>query len=257
MVGSSYSVAERRAGVEPARPNLTSAIDAEDPTTELSATGRTAPPFTTFHARGHSDDARGECRIARIAAGCATHPDGPAAGEGAHEGAGRQARSGQEGAGAPGTSWARKKARFEKLNTEAETRRWKIAELITEIYELEKEIDRLEAQIEADGAALEDDDDDALLTKDAKKARAAAHAAVRAKVRKNRKAVAALSKSRRAKHEAIAKAEEKIDTLHRWGSDGFMDLEPHLATALKKARLSWGGEWAGSKDFMHFEVAKK
>jgi hypothetical protein len=33
MVGSSYSVAERRAGVEPARPNFTSAIDAEDPTT--------------------------------------------------------------------------------------------------------------------------------------------------------------------------------------------------------------------------------
>jgi hypothetical protein len=50
MVGSSYSVAERRAGVEPARPNFTSAIDAEDPTTELSATGRTAPPFMTFHA---------------------------------------------------------------------------------------------------------------------------------------------------------------------------------------------------------------
>jgi hypothetical protein len=49
MVGSSYSVAERRAGVEPARPNFTSAIDAEDPTTELSATARTAPPFMTFH----------------------------------------------------------------------------------------------------------------------------------------------------------------------------------------------------------------
>jgi hypothetical protein len=42
MVGSSYSVAERRAGVKPARPNYTSAIDAEDPATELSATGRTA-----------------------------------------------------------------------------------------------------------------------------------------------------------------------------------------------------------------------
>jgi hypothetical protein len=54
MVGSSYSVAERRAGVEPARPNFTSAIDAEDPTTELSATGRTAPPFMTFHATRHS-----------------------------------------------------------------------------------------------------------------------------------------------------------------------------------------------------------
>jgi hypothetical protein len=42
MVGSSYSVAERRAGVEAARPNFTSAIDAEDPATEPSATGRTA-----------------------------------------------------------------------------------------------------------------------------------------------------------------------------------------------------------------------
>jgi hypothetical protein len=154
---------------------------------------------------------------------------------------------------------AEERARFEKVDTAANVQRWKIAELITEIYGIEKEIDKLEAQIEAAEADLRDhlDDDDVapgLLTRDAKKLRAEADKAARAKIRKDRLQVAKLKKGIRTKHQAIAAAEEKIDSLHRWGSEGFMDLEPQLVTALKKAGLSWGGEWAGSKDLMHFEV---
>ena len=66
-----------------------------------------------------------------------------------------------------------------------------------------------------------------------------------------------LGKDRQARHVGIAEAEAKIDPLHRWGSEGFMDLKAELVTALKKAGLSWGGEWGGSKDLMHFEVASK
>jgi hypothetical protein len=147
------------------------------------------------------------------------------------------------------------KARFAKVDAEAQVQRKKIAELLTEIEEVEKQIDALDAQIDAAEDALkEDDDDDKDLTKAARKAKKAADRAARAKIRKDRKALEALKKSRKAKHAAIGKAEGKIDTLHRWGGEGFMDLEPHLVTALKNAGLSWGGEWAGSKDFMHFEV---
>jgi D-alanyl-D-alanine carboxypeptidase len=146
------------------------------------------------------------------------------------------------------------RARFAKVDAEAQVQRNKIAELLTEIEEVETKIDALDAQIDAAEEALKDDDDDENLTKEAKKAKRAADKAARAKIRKDRKALEALKKSRKSKHKAIAKAESKIDTLHRWGDEGFMDLEPHLVTALKNAGLSWGGEWAGSKDFMHFEV---
>jgi hypothetical protein len=149
------------------------------------------------------------------------------------------------------------KARFDKVDAQADVQRKKIAELLTEIEALEDEIDKLQAQIDADEVALRDHDDDGdarLLTRDVKRLRAEADKALRAKIRKDRKALAALYKRRKAKHAAIAKAEEKIDPLHRWGDEGFMDLEPFLVTALKQAGLSWGGEWSGSKDFMHFEV---
>jgi putative intracellular protease/amidase len=76
----------------------------------------------------------------------------------------------------------------------------------------------------------------------------------RAEARKLTKSREGLKKQVKAKHKAIAKAESGIDDIHRWGSDGFIDLEPALVTALQKAGLKWGGEWAGSKDFMHFEV---
>jgi hypothetical protein len=150
------------------------------------------------------------------------------------------------------------KARFEKVDTAANVQRWKIAELITEIYEIEKEIDKLEAQIDADEAALRDHDDDfgdpKVLTREAKKLKAEADKALRGKIRKSELAIAKHRKSIRAKNAAIADAEGKIDPLHRWGQEGFMDLKAELVTALKKAGLSWGGEWAGSKDLMHFEV---
>ena len=93
-----------------------------------------------------------------------------------------------------------------------------------------------------------------MLDKHAKAAMAAAAKQRRAEVRKLTKSLKGLEKDVKAKHRAIAKAESQIDDVHRWGSEGFLNLEPALVTALQKAGLEWGGEWAGSKDFMHFEV---
>ena len=146
------------------------------------------------------------------------------------------------------------KARFEKVDTAANVQRWRIAELITEIYDIEKEIDKLEAQIKADEAALDAKPDPTTLPKEDRKARAAEDKAARAKVRKDRAKVIQLGKDRRTRHRGIADAEAKIDPLHRWGNEGFMDLKTELVTALKQAGLNWGGDWSGSKDLMHFEV---
>ena len=37
-------------------------------------------------------------------------------------------------------------------------------------------------------------------------------------------------------------------------SRGFLDLDKDMVEALKAAGLGWGGDYAGAKDFMHFEV---
>lgn len=146
--------------------------------------------------------------------------------------------------------------RYDKVHAQAEKQRAKIAELLKEIEELEKQIDELQAQIDLLERPIDPHEDGGpvMLDKHAKAAMAAAAKERRAEVRKLTKSRERLKKQVKAKHRAIAKAESQIDDIHRWGSEGFMDLEPALVTALQKAGLKWGGEWAGSKDFMHFEV---
>jgi hypothetical protein len=146
--------------------------------------------------------------------------------------------------------------RYDKVHREAEKQRAKIAELLKQIEELEKQIDELQARIDLLERPIDPHEDGGpvMLDKHAKAAMAAAAKERRAEVRKLTRSREGSKKQVKAKHKAIAKAESQIDDRHRWGSDGFMDLEPTLVTALQKAGLKWGGEWAGSKDFMHFEV---
>lgn len=146
--------------------------------------------------------------------------------------------------------------RYDKVHREAEKQRTKIADLLKEIEEIEKQIDELQARIDLLERPIDPHEDGGpvMLDKHAKAAMAAAAKERRAEVRKLTKTREGSKKTVKAKHKAIAKAESQIDDIHRWGSDGFMDLEPALVTALQKAGLKWGGEWAGSKDFMHFEV---
>ena len=146
--------------------------------------------------------------------------------------------------------------RYDKVHAAAEKQRTKIADLLKEIEELEKQIAELQKQIDLLERQIDPHEDGGpvMLDKHAKRAMAAAAKERRAEARKLTKSREALKKQVKAKHKAIAKAESGIDDIHRWGSDGFMDLEPALVTALQKAGLKWGGEWAGSKDFMHFEV---
>lgn len=146
--------------------------------------------------------------------------------------------------------------RYDKVHGEAEKQRARIAELLKEIEELEKQIDELQARIDVLERPIDPHEDGGpvMLDKHAKAAMAAAAKERRAEVRRLTKSREGSKKQVKAKHKAIAKAESQIDEIHRWGSDGLMDLEPALVTALQKAGLKWGGEWAGSKDFMHFEV---
>ena len=66
-----------------------------------------------------------------------------------------------------------------------------------------------------------------------------------------------------AKSAAIKRQQKKLDaatktrdtdTLRGYADRGFLDLDKDLVEALKKAGLGWGGDYAGAKDFMHFEV---
>ena len=137
--------------------------------------------------------------------------------------------------------------RYTAEHAAAEKSHQRIAQLLAEIEELENEIDALEAQIEEDEKTLDDAPHDT-------KQQRADNKKLRLKIVKDRKDKTAKGKSRKAKQSAIAKEKGSIDTLHRWGEEGFMDLDQDLVEALKRAGLSWGGDWAGSKDFMHFEV---
>ena len=49
------------------------------------------------------------------------------------------------------------------------------------------------------------------------------------------------------------KAQED-DTLSGYADRGFLDLDERLVDAMRAAGLGWGGDYAGAKDFMHFEV---
>jgi regulator of replication initiation timing len=137
--------------------------------------------------------------------------------------------------------------RYAAAHAAAEKSHQRVAQLLAEIEELETEIDALEAQIEEDEKTLDDAPHDT-------KEQRAANKKLRVKIAKDRKDKTAKGKSRKAKQAAIAKEKGSVDTLHQWGAEGFMDLSKDLVEALKTAGLAWGGDWAGSKDFMHFEV---
>ena len=123
--------------------------------------------------------------------------------------------------------------RYPKVHAEAEKQRTKIAEILKEIEDLEAQIDALTLQIAAKEREGDPSHDGGpvMLDSHAKKALADAAKVRRASIRKDDKAREALKKTVGAKHRAIAKAESQIDDIHRWGSDGFMDLEPELVTA--------------------------
>ena len=62
---------------------------------------------------------------------------------------------------------------------------------------------------------------------------------------------------------AIKKQQKKLadatkardeDPMRGMASRGFLDLDKDMVEALKAAGLGWGGDYAGAKDFMHFEV---
>jgi hypothetical protein len=43
------------------------------------------------------------------------------------------------------------------------------------------------------------------------------------------------------------------DPLRQYGAGGFLNLPKDIVEAMTGAGLSWGGNWEGAKDFMHFE----
>jgi hypothetical protein len=51
----------------------------------------------------------------------------------------------------------------------------------------------------------------------------------------------------------VAKAQASIDPLSRYAQEGFVNVDEQLVYAMQDAGLTWGGDWKGSKDFMHFD----
>ena len=94
------------------------------------------------------------------------------------------------------------------------------------VDDLEKAIDTLQTEIDALDA-----------TKDAK--------AIAAKL--------ALMKVKQKKLDAATKARDD-DPMRQLANTGFLDLDKQMVEALKATGLRWGGNYTGSKDYMHFEL---
>jgi hypothetical protein len=94
------------------------------------------------------------------------------------------------------------------------------------VDDVEKAIDTLQAEIDA----LD-------VTKDAK-----AIAAKTAKIKVKQKQLTAATKAR------------DDDPMRKLADTGFLDLDKQMVEALKATGLRWGGNYKGSKDYMHFEV---
>ena len=65
------------------------------------------------------------------------------------------------------------------------------------------------------------------------------------------------------KKAALKKQQKQLDTkkkardadpLRKYGTGGFLNLSKDVVEAMTGAGLKWGGNWAGAKDFMHFEL---
>ena len=126
----------------------------------------------------------------------------------------------------------REKARFEALDAAVDTLETEIDALVGKFETLQREIDLLEAGV----------------TEGVKNPRAKM-AADKAAIKANELAI----KKKQARLERAVKAREG-DVLRGYAEHGFLDLKKDLVEALTAAGLRWGGDYAGAKDFMHFEV---
>lgn len=149
---------------------------------------------------------------------------------------------------------AGEKARHQKLAPGIEKTKAKIAELLDEVERIDAEI-TARALVIAAHDVLSDfapPPPEGESKKDRAARRAAEKAARQAQARRKKELVA-LKKKRKAKQAAIGKAQASIDPIHRYADEGFLNLSEPLVESLKTAGLEWGGDWGGSKDFMHFE----
>jgi hypothetical protein len=129
-------------------------------------------------------------------------------------------------------------ARFLALDKAVEDLEKAIKQLEGEITALELELDKLEHDqpLEA-GGAVATGKDKAKLVKARKGAITTKAAAIKLKQRQLSKAVGA----------------RDDDSLRGYAQRGFLDLNKTMVEALKGAGLQWGGDYTGSKDYMHFE----
>ena len=129
-------------------------------------------------------------------------------------------------------------ARFLALDKAVEDLEKAIKQLEEEIDKLNEELDKLDKDepLEAGGAVAAGKDKTKLI-----KARKAAittkSAAIKLKQKQLTKAVGA----------------RDDDALHGYAKRGFLDLNKTMVEVLKGAGLQWGGDYTGSKDYMHFE----
>jgi hypothetical protein len=120
-----------------------------------------------------------------------------------------------------------------------------VEDLEKAIKQLEEEIDKLEAEIEK----LEKDEP-------LEQGGAVAAGKDKAKLIKARKAgittkTAAIKLKQKALGKAVAARDD--DALRGYAKRGFLDLNKTMVEELKAAGLQWGGDYTGSKDYMHFE----
>lgn len=50
------------------------------------------------------------------------------------------------------------------------------------------------------------------------------------------------------------KKQREADPLRKYAAGGFLNISKDVVDAMTGAGLNWGGNWAGAKDFMHFEL---
>ena len=122
------------------------------------------------------------------------------------------------------------------------------------VEDAQKAIDALDAEIDALGNELE-----ALGRGESLKPGEAAPTgkALDAQVKARKTAIAGKTAAIKGKQKQLDKASQGARRQTRCAatpSRGFLDLDKDMVEALKAAGLRWGGDYAGAKDFMHFEV---
>ena len=74
-------------------------------------------------------------------------------------------------------------------------------------------------------------------------------------VKARKAAIATKTAAIKLKQKALGKsvAARDEDSLRGYAQRGFLDLNKTMVEELKGAGLQWGGDYTGSKDYMHFE----